>query len=209
MAAAAWMGSCGARQVRPDDMSAARHHEEAERESRVAREIVAQQLPEQRRAGTMIEASRKDHLTSVPVYDAPEGYLHAAEIHRQHARDHARAAAFLERFEEAACRDVAQASRAACPLLGPLTRIDDIPGGVRATFKRDTPVDTVLAQMQCHHAYARARGFDDAASCPLYVRGAVFRRADDPIAVEIVSQNKKTATLIRARSREQAVFARE
>jgi hypothetical protein len=204
-----FLGTCGGtRHVRPDDMSAARHREEADREGRLAREKVAQQLPELARPRSDSQASRRDYLYTAPIDDSVEGPLYEAELHRQHAREHARAAAFLERFEEVVCRDFPPSSRAACPFLGPVTRIDDIPGGVRATFAARTPVDGIVAHMRCHYAYARARAFAENATCPLYVRDIDIRRGVDPMSVEIVSPNKHTATLIRARSREQAVFVR-
>ena len=80
---------------------------------------------------------------------------------------------------------------------------------MRARFKDHTRIDDVVAHMRCHQAYARARAFEDVMSCPLYVRGVEFRRGDDPLSVEIVSADKKTTTLIRARSREEAVFVRQ
>ncbi len=204
-----WLAGCGAPYVRPDDMSAANHRQAAERESRLAREQVASRSPTSPARPRAVDAAGQDYRHSVPIYTPLEGPLAAAEAHRQHARDHARAADFLERFEATACRAVPPSSRAACPLLGPLTDVDDISGGVRARFKAGTPVDSVVAQMRCHYAYARARAFDVAASCPLYMPGIDIRRGDDPMTVDIVSRTADTATKIRARSREDATFVRD
>lgn len=203
-----WLAGCGAPYVRPDDMSAAKHRQEAERESRLAREQAASRVPDIARAPARADAAGQDYRRSVPIYTPLEGELAAAEVHRQYARDHARAADFLERFEATECREFPPSSRAACPLLGPLTGVDDIPGGVRARFKPGTPVGAVVAHMRCHYAYARARAFDVAASCPLYMPGIDIRRDDDPMAVDIVSRDADTAGKIRARSREDATFAR-
>jgi hypothetical protein len=205
------LGSCAGstEAVKPDEMSAANHHQEAQREAAKAREEARLYRP-----GVTLPVPSADpfgphDLTVVPVYNPSEAHLQQAEQHREHARQHERAAQFLERFEETECRAFPPSSRAACPLLGPVVRIDDIPDGVRVTFKEGVDVDDVIAHMRCHFAYARARGFEVAAGCPLYVRGIDIRRALDPMAVEIVSADKKVAAEVRARSREEAVVVRQ
>ena len=207
-AASLWLAGCAAPYVRADDMSAARHRQEAERESQVARDHVDARNGQTSRAPAAVDATGKEYLYSVPIYTPLDGSLAGAELHRQHARDHARAADFLERFEAIECRDFPPSSRAACPLLGPVIKIDDIPGGISARFKAGTPVDAIVAHMRCHYAYARARAFETAASCPLYMRGIAVRRGVDPMAVEIISDDSATAARIRTRSRAEAVFVR-
>lgn len=127
---------------------------------------------------------------------------------REHARQHMAAAAFLEQFEDDACGGVPPSERAACPLLGPLVGLDDIPGGVRATFADAARVHAVVAEMRCHYAFARARHFEESVGCPLYVRGIEIRRGLDPRSVEIVARDEATVRLIRARSRAQAILVR-
>jgi hypothetical protein len=188
--------------VRPDDMSAAEHHAAAQREGAAARRDEAR--VEQDSPG-----SERDYLTTVPISDPTQGPLAEAEKHREHARQHERAAQFLEQFEEVECRHFSPRTRAACPLLGPVVRIDDIEGGVSVLFKPGIPVDAVVAHMRCHYAFARARGFDPSVSCPLYLRGIEIRRAIDPMAVEIVSSDPRAVREIRRRAREEAVFARQ
>jgi hypothetical protein len=61
--------------------------------------------------------------------------------------------------------------------------------------------------MRCHYAYARARAFEDAVSCPLYVRGIEIKRATDPLAIEITTADWQRVDDLRVRSREEAVFA--
>ena len=153
--------------VRDDEMSAAQHRNEAQREETVG-----------------------------------------SDESREHARQHAAAAQFLEQFEDEACAAVPPSSRAACPLFGPLVRLDDVPGGIRATFADAARVPGAIAEMRCHYAFARARHFDERVSCPLYVSGIEIRRGLDPKSAEIVAHDDKTVRLIRARSREQAVFVR-
>jgi hypothetical protein len=202
------LAGCATHRVQPDDMSAAKHREEAEREAELARDQAALYKPELARSRTSADASGKDYLYTAPIYNPADGHLSEMEVHRQHAREHMRAARLLEEFEETECRDFPPSSRAACPLLGPVTKIEDIPGGVRVRFKDGVRIDAVVAHMRCHYAYARARGFNIAASCPLYMRGIEIKRAVDPWTVEIVSSDRKTTTAIRARSREEAVLVR-
>jgi hypothetical protein len=194
--------------VKPDEMSAAQHREEAARQATLARREGDLYRPEAARPAPFGDPLGKDYLYSPPQYNPTEGHLAEAEKHSLHARQHEAAASYLEKFEEAECRDFPPAARAACPLLGPVVRIDDIQGGVRVRFKEGTRVDAVVAHMRCHYAFARARAFDEAAGCPLYVRGIEVRAALDPLAVEIVSADPKVAGEIRARSREEAVFVR-
>jgi hypothetical protein len=188
--------------VRPDDMSAAEHHAAAQREGAEAHRDEALVDPNS-------PARDRDYLYTVPVSTPTEGPLADAEKHRQHARQHERAAEFLEQFEEVECRQFSPRTRAACPLLGPVVRIDDIEGGVSVLFKPGTPIDAVLAHMRCHYAFARARAFDQSASCPLYLRGIEIRRALNPMAIEILSSDPNVARDVRRRAREEAVFVRQ
>jgi len=153
--------------VRDDDMSAAQHRSEADREAQ----------------GPTDES-------------------------RTHARQHAASAAFLQQFEDNACGGVSPSERAACPLLGPLVRLEDVTAGVRATFADPSRVHAAIAEMRCHYAFARARHFDDSVGCPLYVRGIEIRRGLDPRSVEIVARDEATVRLIRERSRAQAIVVR-
>jgi hypothetical protein len=209
--AAVMLVSCAdtAPAVKPDEMSAARHREEAAREATIASREGNLYRPEAARPSPFGDPLGKDYLYSPPLYNPTEGHLAEAEKHSQHARQHEAAAAYLERFEEVECRDFPPGSRAACPLLGPVVRIDDVPGGVRVQFKQGTRVDAVIAHMRCHYSFARARAFEEAAGCPLYLRGIEIRSALDPMAVEIVSADPKVASNIRARSREEAVFVHQ
>jgi hypothetical protein len=191
----AWAAGCaGNALVRADDMSAAQHRSEAEREQGVsAREI---------------QRGANPPPTDPGAYDPNEEHRRKAEESSEHARQHSAAAKFLEQFESDECAGVPATSRAACPLLGPLVSLDDIPGGVRATFVDRSRVRPAIAAMRCHYAYARARHFDESVACPLYVRGIEVRPGLDPRSVEIVGRDDRTVRLIRERSREQAMLVR-
>jgi hypothetical protein len=183
--------------IRADDMSARQHRVAAEREDEAAAQAAGRYKPSQAPPRSPAEPAG---------YDPNEEHRREAMSRREHARQHAAAAEFLEHFENQECRHVPASSRAACPLLGPVVRIEDVPGGIRATFADRRRVAGVIAEMRCHYAYARARHFDEAIGCPLYVRGVEIRQALDPSAIEIISRDEKTARQIRERGRQQAVF---
>jgi hypothetical protein len=196
--------------VKPDEMSAAAHRDEARRENRGAQAHADSYSPTAARSNPFrdpITHSENDYLYAVPVYNPTDVNLRAAEQHRAHARQHEEAARYLEHFEEAECSDFPPATRAACPLLGPVTTLEDIPGGVRAHLTPGTRVDAVVAHMRCHFAYARARAFPEALSCPLYMRGISIKQAPDPMAVDITVADPRQVTELRARAREEAVYA--
>ena len=201
---AAWsvmVAGCASHElVRADDMSAAQHRAEAQRESDAAALAARRDEPS--------GAARRSPSDS-SAYDPNENYQHEVVSRREHARQHAAAAELLEQFEDRECREVPAASRAACPLLGPVTRLEDVPGGVRAWFANAKRVPSAMAEMRCHYAYARARHFDEAIGCPLYVRAIEIRQALDPSAIEIVSRDEKVARRIRETARQQALFVRQ
>jgi hypothetical protein len=195
-AAVVVLSSCAGHElVRADDMSATQHRLEAQRERKVA----------DKEAGAVPAAPTTDPGS----HDWNAERQREAERRHEHARQHAAAAEFLQQFEDRECRHIPAGSRAACPLLGPVVRIDDVPGGIRATFADPKRVPPVIAEMRCHYAYARSRNFDETIGCPLYVRGIEVRQAIDPRAIEIVSRDEKTSRLLRERGRQQAVFVRQ
>jgi len=200
--------SCAGRgqAVKPDEMSAAQHHEEARRESAAAQSEVDQHRASGAQPRPFSDVSGGDYLYSVPVYNPTDVHLAAAESHRDHARQHERAARYLERYEEYECRDFPPSSRAACPFLGPVVQIDDIPGGVRVRLQDGARVDAIVAHMRCHYAFARARAFAETSSCPLYLRGIEIKKGLDPMSVEITTPDRGQVDEIRRRSREEAIF---
>jgi len=197
--------------VKPDDMSAAQHREEAAREDEAARQHAKDYDPKATvptpfhpAAGT----GTTEYMFPLSVYNPTEVQLQHADAHRAHAKQHEKAAQALEHFEAAECVGFPPAARAACPLMRPVTRIDDIGGGVRVTFAAGTPVQAVFAHMRCHYAYARTRAFEDAASCPLYLRGIDIKRASDPLAIEITTADWQQVDALRVHSRAEAIYAK-
>jgi len=129
-----------------------------------------------------------------------------ALVRAKHQSDHELATTTLATFEATACQGVPASARTACPLLGPAVGIEDVPGGVRVAFAPAANVETTLAAMRCHLAYASAHGWGANAGCPLYVPGIEVRAGGAPHTIEIVSANASVTAEIRRRSREEAIL---
>jgi hypothetical protein len=166
--------------VRPEDMTAAEHRAAAERSAKAA-----------------ARASSR--------HDAP---MSEAKEHLVHSQQHLAVAHALEAFENEECAGFSPRTRAACPLLSPVVAIEDIPMGVRVRMAQGVRVDAVVAHMRCHYAYASARAFADAVSCPLYIRDIDIKASDDRAGVEIVAHSEAGAQEVRAHSRAEAIFVK-
>jgi hypothetical protein len=82
----------------------------------------------------------------------------------------------LAAFEDEACKGIAPAERAACPLLASQVRqVQDTRSGVKLSLKDVSAMDDIYKRLSCHLAYATANGFD-APSCPLFVKGMVLKK---------------------------------
>jgi hypothetical protein len=188
----------------PDETSAEGHRQEAEREWQRARELEREAAHRSWEIDPSYDPDRDRTMGIEPANDR----MNEAERRRAHAHAHLEAAAQLERFESGECAGVAAEDRAACPLLGPVTAIHDIRGGVRVEVQPGTPVVALVVRMRCHLAFARTRGFsDEAASCPLYVRGIRIRLSADGKAVEILGTSLESVSEVRKRVRQEAVRA--
>jgi len=196
-------GSC-THEVKPDDMSAEAHHEKAQSEEQGAQketQIARSDWPPNEPMNT---AAVPDLYLNQTAQDPKTMHLIRARYLEEHAREHERAAAQLEKFEDKECVNLPASKRAACPMLGPIVETKDIDGGVRIRYRDGTDVRAMLPLMRCHYAYARAHGFADNQDCPLYIRGEEFRAASEPNALEIVSHDTKdnqTVAEIRKRVR--------
>jgi hypothetical protein len=203
---------CGtpAATVNPDETSRQGHLAEAAREHAAAEREATRYDP----AATHVElpfvrdSSQPPQGASI-VSNPTQVHLTLAEQHRLHALAHERAAQQLARFEAAECRDVPPAERAACPLLAPVVAIRDLRDGVRVELGPTVAVQRLIGDMRCHCAFARARGFsEEAAACPLYVRGLQIELSRDGRAIELRGSTRELADEIRQRVRAEAVFAR-
>jgi hypothetical protein len=180
----------GQQRVSLEERSAASHRAEAARDWAMADEQRREYRPDAvARVPNDVGTGGRGELRLQPLTrsNPTERHLEKARSYSAHARAHLVAAARLEDFEATVCRGIAPAVRAGCPLLRGVTRVDDVPGGVRLTFGDPSRLDAVLAHMRCHLAYARVIGFTQPALCPLYVKGIDIRRAPTGDAIEIVA----------------------
>ena len=187
-------GSCGGGgQTVRDDTSPEQHRAEAQREE----------------AATIAHAGQGKPNTAIHEHSPVDRHSAEVEKHKTHARQHEATAAKLGHFEQAECKDVPPSTRVTCPLLGPAEDIRDIEGGVVIRFAPSIRADAVVAQMKCHLAYARAQGYRDAPSCPLYVAGLSVRLGAAPSTVEItVSERERVGELRRSAHEEVAIETR-
>jgi hypothetical protein len=204
-------GAASQRPPRPEDMSAEAHRAEAGHERDLARDQMSHYDPTQTSADPPFidNGLRPAPFLLFPMnrYNPTERRLAAADAHLRHAEQHERAAAALERFEDAQCGALPADTRAACPLLLEVVQIVNVPGGVRIVFTREVPLDAIVARMQCHLAYARTRGYDTADDCPLYVRGVRIERIPGLPAIDILARDPATIEQIRSRARKEAIPA--
>jgi len=188
-----------------NDVSAAEHRQIAANERARAEDSYARWEPGSRVPLPGVPPGSSDAPRMFPIdlypYNPTDRALADAERHLRHAREHEAAAAALEGFEEAECREVPQKARGACPVLGPVATIDDRPDGVRISFAAAAPVEEIVAHMRCHLAFARKNGFTNAGDCPLYMRGVEIALAADGHAVDVTSQERSVAQEIQIRSR--------
>lgn len=185
--------------ARPEDMSAQAHEEEAAKHAQVAQEHDAEYDPNATRTnvgGGVTSGS--DFPAYEADYNPTEGHRVAAERHRKHAADHAAAAEALARSEEDACKSIAPASRASCPLLGPVVAVEDIPTGVRISLRKGTDVEAFVEHVRCHLAFANTRGREGMDHCPLYLPGIQVRRVGT-LVVELSALDQANVLLLQQR----------
>jgi hypothetical protein len=134
-------------------------------------------------------------LSSESAHSATPSSLHSAE----HARQHAATAEELEHFEERECAGIPSRERGACPVLSS-SAIKVLPSGIRVHVADPDQIDATVRLMRCHLAYARARGFERVAECPLYLRGVEIELSADGDAVELTSSDPEVAQEIMRRA---------
>lgn len=177
--------------VRPDELSAAAHRREAARERALADDEMARYEPGAR--GLVPGAPGPESGGTAALFWSPYNptarWLGAADRHLVHAREHELAAVELETFEDEECRGLAPRARGACPLLGPVAAVEELLGGARIRFAIGAPVG--------HLAFARARGFERVADCPLYRRGVSVAASPDGAAIDVTTSDPAAVETIR------------
>ena len=198
------LGACGgAKNVRPDEMSAEAHRSESSRENASAAHDASQYDPHARVEHAVIHGAVggvAEPVESVTTYNPTAFHLTDAARHAKHARQHEAAATELEHFEGAECGALSPRVRAACPMLAPIKRLQEIPGGVRIEFVDGADVGMLTAQMRCHLAFARARAFAGVPDCPLYIKGIEIQASPDRRGIDFTTTDRATATEIRRRA---------
>lgn len=196
-------GGCAAHPgTRPDDMSASEHRDHAEHERSTAEAHDARYDPNAREPrGTATHSSE----LGFPEYGDREYnptavHLGHADSHREHAALHSAAAKALESFEDAECKAFRPAIRVVCPLLSVVTSVEDLPNGVRIALADGVSAGAVADHIRCHHAFGRARGFQQMDECPSYVPGLEVGVSPDGKSVVLSSTKPAEGAEIRARA---------
>ena len=205
------LGACASNETRVDAMSAEEHHEKAQHEEQLAQHDQALYEAKIHGRGPPHELMTSDLPPSARVIPLPTETpavddLERAERHRAHARAHEADAAALEEFEDVECASVSPPERSACPLLGPVARLDDIPGGARVQLAHPERWNEVLSRMQCHLAFARSRGFDRVFPCPLYQRGLQVEAGPNPGQIDLLTTDSSRVAELRKQLRLEVAF---
>lgn len=200
--AVAGCGGATADGTRPDDMSAEEHREAARAEEQRA------EAHEERRepgAASMPRARSSSEFYPPDLYDPTQVHSGHAHVHEEHAEAHRQAAQALEQFEQEQCASFPAETRSSCPLLGTVTDVEEIEGGVRVRFAEDANVEAITAHVRCHFAYARTQGYEGMDACPLYLEGVSIRRVEGEPAVELTVDERGRVEELRARARAHVV----
>lgn len=196
VAAVALLTMCGSPEVKLDETTAEGHEQEAKAERKRAEQEHAAYDPN-RSELREVPAPHVDAGAPVLVTVNPTAaHLSAAEAHRRHAHQHELASMKLQAFEDVACKPVAPASRASCPSLI-ATAVERLPNGIRLRCEPEQ-VDKVLAEMRCHLAFARARGFDSDYLCPFALKFVRADAAAERTGVDLTSDDPPTVKTLHA-----------
>lgn len=185
--------ACGASERRSEtgEMTVEGHEQAAAQERAAARKEQASFDPNATQVHETVQpASAMDGgMGGILVTVNPtQGHLTAAEAHRRHAAAHAAAAKNLKHFEDEACTGLAEAERESCPTLT-TSNLETLPAGVRlhTGTKR---LGSVLQEIRCHLAFAKAHGYDRVDLCPFALPGVHAEVANDRAGVDLQADNE-------------------
>jgi hypothetical protein len=188
------LGCGGPQNPRTENLTAAQHEAEAQREEQSAQEHQERYDPSAtttRPSSGSVDVERVVNPTS--------GELDRAEAHRTHAQAHRERAAELRTFEARECRGLSDSERAACPLLLDLERVDDVERGVRLVFAPGTDLAPIESEIRCHLAFAAAQGREGIDQCALYVHGASARAENGSMLLTTTEPDRVAELRQRAR----------
>jgi hypothetical protein len=195
--------SSSGKSVRPDDMSAEAHRQEAARAMQEANvETKAVSAP----PNLTLSPNGNPEGYYAPVNPSGQNSDARAQRLQRHAQQHLTAAATLESFEDSECKSIPPASRAACPLLGPAVAVEMVNRGVRVRFSETANVPRIVTQMRCHLAYARTRGFDRVTTCALYLRGVEVVAGTDGRTVDLLGHDPTVVAAIQERTSDEVIL---
>lgn len=192
------------RPVRADDMSVAEHRAVAQQHEDKARgyQGTRPSVPGEVAAPNADRVSGRNFIG-----DTSSGLrVTRSRKHLEHARQHLDAAELLETYEAAECGMSPSDERVTCPLLQETSRIEDIRGGVRIHLVEGANAERVVNHMRCHHAFGRARGFQDMDACPLYLKKLRVRQVA-PGVIELTSGRATTAAELQRRARDHVALS--
>lgn len=180
---------CSGADVKVEEASVPEHKLEAQKEREAAAAEKAKYDPaadrqEQVGAGT---AGRFGDGPVLVTVNPTDGHLAAAEMHKRHAQAHEKAAQQLMAFEDIACKGVPNDDRLSCPTLLTDT-LSSLKNGVRM-HTGPKRLNAVLANIQCHLAFAKANGYNNPDLCPFAIKGVTARRTDDGAGIELISED--------------------
>lgn len=189
----------GCAHTRPEELTADEHRAEADRHAARAKEEESQF-----REGQSVRFPSRTPFSEPGgewvAYNPTEHHLDRADRELRSAAQHLAAANRLETFEDAACKQIPRAERAACPLLASwVTQVQETREGLRLVLKGNVDGEDVNRRLNCHLAYAYASGFDRP-SCPLFVKGMKIRLAKEGL-LEMTAEDPEVARKLRAEAR--------
>lgn len=192
----ALVATCAAPEVKLDETTVQGHEQEARTERKLAAQEHAAYDPS-RAELREVPAPRFDGVAPLLVTVNPTAaHLSAAEAHRRHAHQHELAAIKLQAFEDVACKPVEPSSRSSCPSLI-ATAVERLPNGIRLRCEPEQ-VAKVLAEMRCHLAFARARGYDSDYLCPFALKFVRADAAAERTGVDLTSDDPPTVKTLHA-----------
>jgi hypothetical protein len=179
-------------------MSAADHRAHAAAEEKKAEEQEKKYNPDAS-ADKMVQGPG---FFDTVTYNPTAHHAAEAEEHREHAEAHRKAAAALEKFEEAECKSFPPETRKECPLLGTVKSVEDVDDGVRIRLADDVNQEAALAHVKCHIAYANKMGREGMDDCPLYIKGVSAKAGDADHVIELTLDDDAELGELRKRSQD-------
>lgn len=191
------LAACAGREVAVDETTVSGHEQEAQLERKKAQAQQAAYDPrKEQRHEVPAAMPGEGRATMLVTVNPTQEHLSRAEAHRKHALEHELAAIKLQAFEDAACRPVAAADRASCPTLI-TTAIEKLPQGIRLRCAPEQ-VDKLVAEMRCHLAFAKARGYDSPLLCPFALPGVAANPDPQRQGVDLTADAPATVRILHA-----------